>query len=329
MLVQTDITHHIEAGPVARGAGAEERHERELIGGAGEGVSPSGNEHRILDHGALAVEQHGFPFGIGQAQIAFFPDAGVDHGLKRIEGGAEMLPEAAPALVVVGQPLGIGRGAEAVSVAVAHEGRIQHFGIAEAELDGTYAAGFDCPAQGYEAVEIVRDLPAFFLEEGFIVYDAPHLRRSGQVIEFAVAGYAVEHGGVVPAGERHTRKIEQAAFPVRFPNIQRPRHDNVGQVIVFQAPLVFYDAPVAGKVAHLNDIDLRKLLLDHPFKGIDGKGVFNEHGYRDSVFGGGGLGKHINGLRAVRPFTGRGQSRNRQKMILMPIMIASFPRDRL
>ena len=223
-----------------------------------------------------------------------------------------MLPEAAPALVVVGQPLGIGRGAEAVSVAVAHEGRIQHFGIAEAELDGTYAAGFDCPAQGYEAVEIVRDLPAFFLKEGFIVYDAPHLRRSGQVIEFAVAGYAVEHGGVVPAGERHTRKIEQAAFPVRFPNIQRPRHDNVGQVIVFQAPLVFYDAPVAGKVAHLNDIDLRKLLLDHPFKGIDGKGVFNEHGYRDSVFGGGGLGKHINGLRAVRPFTGRGQREQEQ-----------------
>lgn len=80
---------------------------------------PSGHEHRILDHGALAVEQHGFPFGIGQAQIAFFPDAGVDHGLKRIEGGAEMLPEAAPAPFVVGQPLGIGRSAEAVSVAVA------------------------------------------------------------------------------------------------------------------------------------------------------------------------------------------------------------------
>lgn len=80
---------------------------------------PSGHEHRILDHGALAVEQHGFPFGIGQAQIAFFPDAGVDHGLKRIEGGAEMLPEAAPAPFVVGQPLGIGRSAETVSVAVA------------------------------------------------------------------------------------------------------------------------------------------------------------------------------------------------------------------
>lgn len=80
---------------------------------------PSGHEHRILDHGALVVEQHGFPFGIGQAQIAFFPDAGVDHGLKRIEGGAEMLPEAAPAPVVVGQPLGIGRSAETVSVAVA------------------------------------------------------------------------------------------------------------------------------------------------------------------------------------------------------------------
>ena len=77
---------------------------------------PSGHEHRILDHGALAVEQHGFPFGIGQAQIAFFPDAGVEHGLKRIEGGAEMLPEAAPAPFVVGQPLGIGRSAEAVSV---------------------------------------------------------------------------------------------------------------------------------------------------------------------------------------------------------------------
>ena len=76
---------------------------------------PSGHEHRILDHGALAVEQHGFPFGIGQAQIAFFPDAGVEHGLKRIEGGAEMLPEAAPAPFVVGQPLGIGRSAEAVS----------------------------------------------------------------------------------------------------------------------------------------------------------------------------------------------------------------------
>ena len=59
---------------------------------------------------------------IGQAQIAFFPDAGVEHGLKRIEGGAEMLPEAAPAPFVVGQPLGIGRSAEAVSVAVAHEG---------------------------------------------------------------------------------------------------------------------------------------------------------------------------------------------------------------
>ena len=42
MFVQTDITHHIEAGPVARGAGAEERHERELIGGAGEGVPPFG-----------------------------------------------------------------------------------------------------------------------------------------------------------------------------------------------------------------------------------------------------------------------------------------------
>mgnify|MGYP007061190189 CR=1 FL=1 len=80
---------------------------------------PSGHENRILDHGALAVEQHGFPFGIGQAQIAFFPDAGVDHGLKRIEGGAEMLPEAAPAPFVVGQPLGIGRSAETVSVAVA------------------------------------------------------------------------------------------------------------------------------------------------------------------------------------------------------------------
>lgn len=172
---------------------------------------PSGHEHRILDHGALAVEQHGFPFGIGQAQIAFFPDAGVEHGLKRIEGGAEMLPEAAPAPFVVGQPLGIGRSAEAVSVAVAHEGRIQQFGIDEAEMDGTYASGFDCPAQGYEPVEIVRDLPAFFLEEDCIVYDVPHLRRAGQAIEFAVVGYTVEHGGVVPAGERHTRKIEQAA----------------------------------------------------------------------------------------------------------------------
>ena len=40
MFVQTDITHYIEAVPVARGAGAEERHERELIGGAGEGVPP-------------------------------------------------------------------------------------------------------------------------------------------------------------------------------------------------------------------------------------------------------------------------------------------------
>ena len=57
----------------------------------------------------------------------------------------------------------------------------------------------------------IKMIQAGFYHEDCIVYDVPHLRRAGQAIEFAVAGYTVEHGGVVPAGERHTRKIEQAA----------------------------------------------------------------------------------------------------------------------
>lgn len=141
---------------------------------------PSGHEHRILDHGALAVEQHGFPFGIGQAQIAFFPDAGVDHGLKRIEGGAEMLPEAAPAPVVVGQPLGIGRSAETVSV------------------------------KGHVMIMSVRS------------------------------------------------------------SCSKCR-------LYSTMPLSLVKLPTC--------IDMRKHFLDDPLKGIDGKGVFNEHGYRGSAFG--------------------------------------------
>ena len=211
MFVQTGITHHIEAVPVARGAGAEERHERELLGGAGEGVPPSGHEHRILDHGALVVEQHGFPFGIGQAQIAFFPDAGVDHGLKRIEGGAEMLPEAAPAPVVVGQPLGIGRSAEAVSVAVAPKAVSSNSELPKLRWMERMPLTSIVRHKAMNLLKSYGTFQPFFLEEDCIVYDVPHLRRSGQAIEFAVAGYTVEHGGVVPAGERHTRKIEQAA----------------------------------------------------------------------------------------------------------------------
>ena len=94
---------------------------------------------------------------------------------------------------------------------------------------------------------------------------------------------------------------------------------------MFQVPLVFHDAPVAGKIAHLDDIALRKHFLDDPLKGIDGKGVFNEHGYRGSAFGEGDWVSTSTGSA----LSGRSQAedsanRNRQKMILMPSMIASF-----
>ena len=170
---------------------------------------PLGHEHRILDHGALAVEQHGFPFGIGQAQIAFFPDAGVEHGLKRIEGGAEMLPEAAPAPFVVGQPLGIGRGAEAASVAVAPKAVSSNSELPKPRwMERMPLASI----VRHKAMNLLKSYGTFQpFSSKRIVYDVPHLRRAGQAIEFAVAGYTVEHGGVVPAGERHTRKIEQAA----------------------------------------------------------------------------------------------------------------------